>query len=244
MQAVLNVDDVRNVEQELTKAGVSLSELMRRAGFRLVLFGVESANQATLDRFVKALKVASRVINRKNSLPLLADVKLTFDGTQLLMTSGNGEAFVAQPLADYAVVDGPKGGWAVCANPDLLLRGLGEIGDRRLTITIDEKLLISFFSDEVFDRIGDVRFVDFGDFVDVDDSAQSFCLQLVQFIAFLDDSRYLLCRNRQGLDRIGRCDTQPGQNGMLHDEADHYGRAEYEKHLFVAESPEDDKGSR
>jgi radical SAM superfamily enzyme YgiQ (UPF0313 family) len=31
--------------------------LMRQAGFRLVLFGVESANQATLDRFVKALKV-------------------------------------------------------------------------------------------------------------------------------------------------------------------------------------------
>lgn len=32
-------------------------KLMRQAGFRLVLFGVESANQATLDRFVKALKV-------------------------------------------------------------------------------------------------------------------------------------------------------------------------------------------
>ena len=31
--------------------------LMREAGFRLVLFGVESANQYTLDRFVKALKV-------------------------------------------------------------------------------------------------------------------------------------------------------------------------------------------
>ena len=31
--------------------------LMRKAGFRLVLFGVESANQETLDRFVKALKV-------------------------------------------------------------------------------------------------------------------------------------------------------------------------------------------
>ena len=31
--------------------------LMRKAGFRLVLFGVESANQATLDRFVKALRV-------------------------------------------------------------------------------------------------------------------------------------------------------------------------------------------
>ena len=32
-------------------------QLMRKAGFRLVLFGVESANQATLDRFAKALKV-------------------------------------------------------------------------------------------------------------------------------------------------------------------------------------------
>ena len=31
--------------------------LMRKAGFRLVLFGVESANQTTLDRFCKALKV-------------------------------------------------------------------------------------------------------------------------------------------------------------------------------------------
>ena len=32
MQPVLNVEEVRQVEQELTKAGVSLSELMRRAG--------------------------------------------------------------------------------------------------------------------------------------------------------------------------------------------------------------------
>ena len=31
--------------------------LMRKAGFQFVLFGVESANQETLDRFVKALKV-------------------------------------------------------------------------------------------------------------------------------------------------------------------------------------------
>lgn len=31
--------------------------LMRKAGFRLVLFGMESANQATLDRLVKALRV-------------------------------------------------------------------------------------------------------------------------------------------------------------------------------------------
>lgn len=32
-------------------------QLMRRAGFRLVLFGVESANQETLDRYAKALRV-------------------------------------------------------------------------------------------------------------------------------------------------------------------------------------------
>jgi len=32
-------------------------KLMRKAGFRLVLFGVESANQTTLDRFCKKLKV-------------------------------------------------------------------------------------------------------------------------------------------------------------------------------------------
>lgn len=32
-------------------------KLMRKAGFRLVLFGLESANQSTLDKLVKALKV-------------------------------------------------------------------------------------------------------------------------------------------------------------------------------------------
>ncbi|MEE1158193.1 MAG: NAD(P)H-hydrate epimerase, partial [Atopobiaceae bacterium] len=32
MQPVLNVEDVRHVEQALTRAGVSLAELMRRAG--------------------------------------------------------------------------------------------------------------------------------------------------------------------------------------------------------------------
>ena len=35
----------------------ALCRLMRKAGFRLVLFGLESANQSTLDRLVKAVKV-------------------------------------------------------------------------------------------------------------------------------------------------------------------------------------------
>ncbi len=39
------------------RLGLDDYKLMRRAGFRLVLFGVESANQETLDRFNKALKV-------------------------------------------------------------------------------------------------------------------------------------------------------------------------------------------
>ncbi len=39
------------------RLGLEEYKLMRRAGFRLVLFGVESANQETLDRFSKALKV-------------------------------------------------------------------------------------------------------------------------------------------------------------------------------------------
>ena len=39
------------------RLGLEEYRLMRRAGFRLVLFGVESANQETLDRFSKALKV-------------------------------------------------------------------------------------------------------------------------------------------------------------------------------------------
>lgn len=49
MQPVLNVEDVRTVEQELTKVGVSLSELMRRAG-------AAAAQEVT--RFGDALSVA------------------------------------------------------------------------------------------------------------------------------------------------------------------------------------------
>jgi radical SAM superfamily enzyme YgiQ (UPF0313 family) len=36
----------------------AMYRLMRKAGFRLVLFGLESANQATLDRLEKGLTVA------------------------------------------------------------------------------------------------------------------------------------------------------------------------------------------
>ena len=52
--------------------------LMRKAGFRLVLFGVESANQETLDRFVKALKVEDIENGAKWASEAGLDVHLTF----------------------------------------------------------------------------------------------------------------------------------------------------------------------
>ena len=53
-------------------------KLMRRAGFRLVLFGVESANQDTLDRFVKALKVEDVEKGAEWAHKAGLDVHLTF----------------------------------------------------------------------------------------------------------------------------------------------------------------------
>ena len=52
--------------------------LMRRAGFRLVLFGVESANQETLDRFCKALKVEDVERGCRWAHDAGLDVHLTF----------------------------------------------------------------------------------------------------------------------------------------------------------------------
>ncbi len=53
-------------------------KLMRKAGFRLVLFGVESANQYTLDRFVKALKVEDVENGAAWASQAGLDVHLTF----------------------------------------------------------------------------------------------------------------------------------------------------------------------
>ena len=53
-------------------------KLMRKAGFRLVLFGVESANQDTLDRFVKALKVEDVEKGARWATEAGLDVHVTF----------------------------------------------------------------------------------------------------------------------------------------------------------------------
>ena len=52
--------------------------LMRRAGFQFVLFGVESANQETLDRFAKALKVEDVERGAKWATEAGLDVHVTF----------------------------------------------------------------------------------------------------------------------------------------------------------------------
>ena len=52
--------------------------LMRRAGFQFVLFGVESANQDTLDRFCKALKVEDVERGARWATEAGLDVHVTF----------------------------------------------------------------------------------------------------------------------------------------------------------------------
>lgn len=60
------------------RLGAADYKLMRKAGFRLVLFGVESANQATLDRLCKALKVEDVEKGAEAASKAGLDVHLTF----------------------------------------------------------------------------------------------------------------------------------------------------------------------
>ena len=69
--------------------------LMRKAGFRLVLFGVESANQYTLDRFVKALKVEDVEQGAKWASEAGLDVHLTF----MFGHAWEGKAEIANTVA-------------------------------------------------------------------------------------------------------------------------------------------------
>ncbi len=60
------------------RLGLEDYKLMRRAGFRLVLFGVESANQETLDRFRKGITVADVEEGAKWASEAGLSVHLTF----------------------------------------------------------------------------------------------------------------------------------------------------------------------
>ena len=69
--------------------------LMRKAGFRLVLFGVESANQYTLDRFAKALKVEDVEKGAQWASEAGLDVHLTF----MFGHAWEGKAEIANTVA-------------------------------------------------------------------------------------------------------------------------------------------------
>lgn len=60
------------------RLGLEDYRLMRKAGFQFVLFGVESANQATLDRFCKALKVEDVIEGAQMATKAGLDVHVTF----------------------------------------------------------------------------------------------------------------------------------------------------------------------
>ena len=60
------------------RLGLDDYRLMRKAGFQFVLFGVESANQTTLDRFCKALKVEDVVQGCEWAHRAGLDVHVTF----------------------------------------------------------------------------------------------------------------------------------------------------------------------
>lgn len=60
------------------RLGLEDYRLMRKAGFQFVLFGVESANQATLDRFCKALKVEDVLEGAQWATKAGLDVHVTF----------------------------------------------------------------------------------------------------------------------------------------------------------------------
>ena len=69
--------------------------LMRKAGFRLVLFGVESANQFTLDRFVKAITVEDVEKGAQWASEAGLDVHLTF----MFGHAWEGKAEIANTVA-------------------------------------------------------------------------------------------------------------------------------------------------
>ena len=59
-----------------------------------------------LKDFVPALERAEKVMNRKNSLPILGDALLQKEGDDFLLTSGNGEHALRQKVGGLVCVDG------------------------------------------------------------------------------------------------------------------------------------------
>lgn len=80
------------------------------------------------------LQAVSRVINNKNSLPILDDVLFDLVGNELKLTASDGETTIRTSIE----VDGVEGNGKVASAAKLLLETLKEFSEQPLAFTIDE----------------------------------------------------------------------------------------------------------
>ena len=80
------------------------------------------------------LQAVSRVINNKNSLPILDDVLFDLVGDELKLTASDGETTIRTSIE----VDGVEGSGKVASAAKLLLETLKEFSEQPLAFTIDE----------------------------------------------------------------------------------------------------------
>ncbi len=80
------------------------------------------------------LQAVSRVINNKNSLPILDDVLFDLVGNELKLTASDGETTIRTSVD----VEGVEGGGKVASAAKLLLETLKEFSEQPLAFTIDE----------------------------------------------------------------------------------------------------------
>lgn len=80
------------------------------------------------------LQAVSRVINNKNSLPILDDVLFDLSGNELRLTASDGETTIRTSVE----VEGVEGSGKVASGAKLLLETLKEFSEQPLSFTIDE----------------------------------------------------------------------------------------------------------
>ena len=80
------------------------------------------------------LQAVARVINSKNSLPILDDVLFDLAGNELKLTASDGETTIRTSLE----VEGVEGAGKVASAAKLLLETLKEFSEQPLVFTIDE----------------------------------------------------------------------------------------------------------
>ena len=86
----------------------------------------------------RALAVVSKVINKRNSLPILENVLLTKDGDRFFLTGSNGEAWGRLRMPENSV--GQLGGEfkPLCLPTEMLRMAVGTLPEQRLVCNIDD----------------------------------------------------------------------------------------------------------